>query len=107
MGARSVQQGQIHFGTIRLALCEERVRPSQGDDITSFWPDVTCRECVAVALQRLWDYAFPDLLQAAKRLKMPVPQRRPSKPTWGKSLGAADSAKDDADINQVPRVRRQ
>ena len=106
MGARSIQQGQIHFGTIRLALCEERVRPSQGDDITSFWPDVTCRVCVAVAFQRLWDYAFPDLLQAATRLKMPEPQRRTFKPTWEKSLAAADSAKDDADIDQVPRVRR-
>jgi hypothetical protein len=103
MGARS-QHGQMHFGTIRLALCEERVRPSQGDDITSFWSDVTCRQCVTVACQRLWDYAFPDLLQVAKRLKIPVPERRPSEPTWAEFV-AADSAKNDADTNHVPRVR--
>ena len=85
----------MHLGTIRLALCEERIRPSLGDDITNLWPDVTCRWCVAVAFQRLWDYAFPDLLQAAKRLNMSVPQRRPSKQTW-EEFAAADAAKDDA-----------
>jgi hypothetical protein len=104
MGAHYGEHGRMHFGTIRLSLCEERVRPSRGDDITSFWPDVTCRQCVGVAFQRMWDYAFPDLLQAAKRLKMRVPQRGPLKSIW-KDFPARDSAKNDADTDHVPRAR--
>jgi hypothetical protein len=69
----------VHFAIVRTPLCDARVRPSKGEDISDEWHAVTCRACVSVAFQRLWDALYPDLRTAAIRLEVPVPKRPPVK----------------------------
>jgi hypothetical protein len=72
-----VKPSLVHFAMVRIPLCDARVRPSKGEDISDEWLAVTCRACISVAFQRLWDALYPDLRTAATLLEVPVPKRPP------------------------------